>query len=84
MVWSDLSLKSLAAINNHRSSGANISRMAKAICEMNRPSLYDLFYMHVDARGKLIGDKSKADTIFSLYEGMTPYENDRIKSEFLA
>ena len=84
MVWSDISLKSLSAINNHRSSGANISKMAKAICEMNRPNLFDLFCMHVDARGKFIGDKSKADTIFSLYEGMTPYENDRIKSEFLS
>lgn len=84
MVWSDISLKTLALINNHNSSKANISKMAKAICEMNRPSLYDLFLMHAEARGQLIGDKSKADTVFSLYEGMTPYENDRIKNEFLA
>ena len=39
--------------------------------------------MHAEARGTLSA-KDGADTVFSSYEGVTPFDTDTILSEFLA
>lgn len=83
VVWTDLSLSSQAKINNVESNKMGLGKMAKAMCNYNRANLYDLFSMHVEARGELT-DKVEATNIFSLHEGITPFDNDRIMSEFLA
>jgi hypothetical protein len=39
--------------------------------------------MHAEARGGLAA-RDQADTVFSVHEGVTPFDTDRILSEFLA
>jgi stress response protein SCP2 len=82
-IWADLSLNSAAAINNVGQNRVGISQMAKAISTLQKPALYDLFEMHIEARGKPVL-KEEAETIFSLYEGITPFDQDRILKDFLA
>jgi hypothetical protein len=60
--------------------------MGKAITGLIKPTLYDLFDMHAEARGTgRCGEstRSEADTVFSLHEGITPFDADRIMSEFM-
>lgn len=85
MIWMDLALKSHAAFaNNTKTNSSNISKMSRAIVNLHRPKLYDLFCMHADARGTEVGDRNEADTVFSINEGITPYHTDLILSEYLA
>ena len=49
-------------------------------------SLYDLFDMHAEARGTgrcAESARGEADTVFSLHDGITPFDADRIMSEFM-
>ena len=59
----------------------NIALVCKAMTELRKTNLYDLFSMHVEGRGKLVTDKTKADIVFS--EETTPFENDKIMAEYL-
>lgn len=81
-IWVDLALKSTDAINNVRSNTKGISLMAKALATLPKPTLYDLFSFHVEARGQM-ATREDAETVFSLREGVTPFDQDRILSEFL-
>jgi len=48
-----------------------------------KPTLYDLFDMHAEARGSRVDSPAEADTVFSLQDGITPFDADRIMSEFM-
>ncbi|HEY1188812.1 MAG TPA: hypothetical protein VGE74_14250 [Gemmata sp.] len=82
VIWADIALKSRGAINNVRRNGDNLTKMGKAVCGLVKPTLYDLFAMHAEARGTLTG-RAGADTVFSLSEGVTPFDQDTILSEFM-
>ena len=81
-IWMDLALKSTSAINNVRANTKGIATMAKALATLPKPTLYDLFSFHVEARGQA-SSREEAETVFSLREGVTPFDQDRILSEFL-
>ena len=50
----------------------------------SKMSLYELFLLHALSRGNdIVDDPKDADTIFSLDEGITPFEIDKILSEFI-
>jgi hypothetical protein len=83
VVWSDIALKSRTAINNSRRNEDSLSKMGKAVTGLIKPTLYDLFAMHAQARGAVVEDKAEADTVFSLHEGITPFDTDKILSEFM-
>jgi hypothetical protein len=57
--------------------------LARAVTGLDRPNLYDLFLMHAEARGTP-SPKDEADAVFSVHEGVTPFDSDKILSEFLA
>lgn len=81
-VWADIALTSRGPINNVRRNADNLARMGKAICGLVRPTLYDLFSIHAEVRG-VPGRREGADTVFAVDEGVTPFDRDRIMSEFL-
>jgi hypothetical protein len=83
VVWADVALRSSGWVNNVQANRDNIARLARAIVGLDRSNLYDLFRMHAEARGES-APKDRADTIFSLHEGVTPFDTDKILSEFLA
>jgi hypothetical protein len=81
-IWADLGVGGNRRINDGRS--CNIGRTGKAIAELNKPTLYDLFSMHAEARGKLVDDPVEADTIFSIHQGITPFDYTTIASDYMA
>lgn len=84
VVWADLSLKqNLSFANNVRSNISGIKAVSKALVQLAKPDLYSLFSMHAQARGVLVNDIAKANTIFALDKGITPYDIDTIVSAYL-
>jgi hypothetical protein len=86
VVWADIALKSRGPINNSRKNGESLVLMGKAVTGLVKPTLYDLFDMHAEARGTARCSEAaqgEADTVFSLHRGITPFDADRIMSEFM-
>ena len=84
VIWADLALKNRNAINNSHSNRDSLVLMARAVVGLVKPTLYDLFEMHAEARAKdLVASREEADTVFSMHEGITPFDADKIMSEFL-
>lgn len=82
VIWCDIGLKQRPTFNNYHNNRGNISLVCKAMTELKKTNLHDLFSMHVEGRGKLVKDKSKADISFSVDDG-TPFETDKIMAEYL-
>src|SRR5262249_48970159 len=86
VVWADIALTNRSAINNTRKNGESLVLMGKAVTGLVKPTLYDLFDMHSEARGTgrcAESARKEADMVFSLHEGITPFDADRIMSEFM-
>ncbi len=84
VVWADIALKSRGPINNSRQAGESLVLMGKAVTGLIKPTLYDLFDMHAEARGSRVDSPASADTVFGLHDGtITPFDADRIMSEFM-
>ncbi len=83
VIWTDLSMKSRAGFNVSTKKD-KIVRVVETMAKLHRPNLYDLFRMHAEARGTLVETAEEADTVFSLHQGVTPYDGDVITSEYLA
>lgn len=83
--WADLSMRSRDQIYSSRveNSSASLQKMAKAMVELNKPNLKELLSLHVKARGTLVKDKDEAQTIFSVEEGITPFDTETIMGEFM-
>lgn len=83
--WSDLGLKSASQINNAARNSVGFSQIGRAIVELNKPTLFDLFEMHGSSRGLIVDSREAADTVFDLYEGtVCAFDTDTILSEYLA
>lgn len=83
--WSDIGLKSRSQINNAARNSVGFSQIGRAIVELNKPTLYELFEMHVDGRGERVTSAEEADTVFGLFEGtVTAFDGDCILGEFLS
>lgn len=83
-IWCDMGLRRHPSVANHVA--GNLSGIAvtmRAMVELNRPSLYDLFMLHGRARGEVVETAEEAETVFSVDTGL-PFEFERIASEFLA
>ncbi len=84
-IWADAPITTNSLYNNNLNSikGA-LAYTIEALVEMKKPNLYDLFEMHAKARGNVVTDKSKAETVFSLKEGITPFDSEVIAAKFMA
>lgn len=70
--------------NNVESNRARIEQTVKAVVSnTNKVNLYDLFSMHATARGQLVEAVEDADTVFSLTNGVTPFDVNTIQSEYI-
>lgn len=78
MIWADVALNQTIMTSN-----SNISEMVMGICEMKKPTLYDLFIHHGIARGELVSNKEDADVVFSMDGNVTPFDIEKIMGEFL-
>ncbi|MFH7572103.1 hypothetical protein VSS95_28515, partial [Pseudomonas syringae pv. tagetis] len=65
LIWTDISLHHHVEFeNNLEQNNGSVSLMGKAMTKLLKPTLYDLFSFHAQARGTLVHDKQKADTIY--------------------
>jgi stress response protein SCP2 len=84
VIWTDLGLRrNLDCYNNLHANMSSLQVTAKAMTGLNKPDLYDLFRMHAEARGEFVDNIEDADTVFSIEEGITPFDTDVIVSEYL-
>lgn len=84
VIWCDLAFSSQRPIqNNGRNTHKTIGTYVKAIVNLQKPNLYDLFTINAKARGTLVDSRLKANLVFSPYEGVTPFDTDIILSQYL-
>ncbi|WP_145150675.1 TerD family protein [Paenibacillus xylanexedens] len=84
VIWTDLALTShLDYYNNVEGNQKGMVLMGKALTTLRKPDLYDLFMLHVKARGELVDTIDQADTIYSVDQGVTPYDIEQIMAEYL-
>ncbi|EJR07452.1 hypothetical protein II5_01806 [Bacillus cereus MSX-A1] len=85
LIWTDLSLtRDLTYDNTIEANQKGMILVGKALTNLVKPNLYDLFRLHIEARGELVQDIEEAETIFSLDKGITPFDIEKIISDFIA
>ena len=61
-----------------------IKTMMKYMLESpDKVSLYELLSLHAEARGTIAENPGEADTVFSIEHGITPFDVNKIQSEFI-
>lgn len=84
-VWLDLNARcGKARPNNVESNAATLQDLIESsLLLSNKLSLYELFELHAIARGERVYAKEEADTVFSLDEGVTPFDINTIGAEYI-
>lgn len=83
VVWADIALKKYPSWNNVQNNLSGVSLMLRALVDSSKMNLYDLFRLHIAARGEPTNSIEAAETIFSIEKGITPFDIDLIASEYL-
>ena len=87
IVWTDMSLSrhpSWRVVGNNVESIQNgIVLIGKAMTDLQQPTLEQLFKLHARARGELVSTPEGADSVFSIEQGITPFDLDAIAARFL-
>lgn len=83
MIWADLGLTSSPQWNNVANNLSGVSLMLRALVHTPRPDLETLFELHVRARGERVNSPQQAQTVFAPDKGITPFDTDLIRSQFL-
>ena len=85
VIWTDLALTRHPELNNNvEGNQRGMVLMGKALTTLRKPALHDLFLLHAKARGELVNTMDEADTIYSVEQGVTPYDIEQIMAEYLA
>jgi hypothetical protein len=83
-IWTDVSLtRDFSWNNNVDNNLGGIQMGLRAMVEISKPNMFDLFQLHVEARGEFVEHPELADTVFSV-ANETPYRLETIASEFMA
>jgi hypothetical protein len=84
VIWADIALAGGPRFaNNVHNNLGGVSLMLRAITQLRKTDLYTLFGLHVRARGEPVSDPEKADTVFAIGRGVTPFDLDRIAAEYM-
>ncbi|QWF14904.1 TerD family protein [Lysobacter capsici] len=83
ILWTDIGLGGFPRWNNAANHLSGISLILRAMTALATPDLRTLFELHAQARGELVDSPEQADTVFSMSEGITPFDVDRIRADFL-
>ncbi|MFJ2359226.1 TerD family protein [Pseudomonas fluorescens] len=82
-IWADLGLTSSPRWNNVGNNLSGVSLMLRALVHTPRPDLATLFDLHVRARGERVASPEQANAVFAPEQGITPFDTDLIRSQFL-
>ena len=86
VIWCDMDLqvgRSGICANNLEQNFNRVTATCYIIVNMKKPNLYDLFNLHIKARGIRVDNKEDADIIFDVEDGITPFDTDTIMGEYL-
>ncbi|OBR68076.1 cytoplasmic protein [Paenibacillus oryzae] len=85
VIWCDLALKRHPGFyNNVEGNQSGLTAIGRAMTSIVKPSLYDLFLLHAEARGELVSTAAEAEATFGLDEGITPFHTATIMAEYIA
>lgn len=84
VIWTDIALKAHPYYyNNVEGNSGGMTLMGKALTTLMKPSLHQLFTLHAKARGTIVEQAETAEQIFSVHEGITPFDVEQIIAEYL-
>jgi len=84
-IWADLALRSMPGYHvNIESNLRGMVHYGVGIETMVKPDLHELFSLHVRARGEAVESVEDADSVFAVDSGITPFDFEKIASEYLA
>ncbi len=84
VLWMDIALKASPRLaNNVENNLISVSLMLRAMDTMVKTDLHTLFDLHVRARGTPTDDIARADTVFSVESGVTPFDLTKIAADFM-
>lgn len=83
VLWADIALRKHPRWNNVRNNLSGVSVVLRALTSLTKTNLHTLFSLHIQARGDLVPHKASADVVFSVNDGITPFDLSRIAAEFL-
>ncbi len=84
IIWCDISLNSMPPWpNTVHNNMKGIIMTLRSMNDLGKPTLHDLFALHIAARGEPAANPDTADTIFSVEAGTT-FRLEEIASEYLA
>lgn len=87
VIWTDLSLKrNPSAVNNVHANRSSLSLLCEAMVSLSKPSLHDLFELHIAARGEQVARREQAQTVFSCdgaSGAVSPYDIPLILADYL-
>ncbi|CAB3722539.1 hypothetical protein LMG3458_04092 [Achromobacter deleyi] len=81
--WMDVALREQPRLNNVANNLSGVSLMLRSLMTRPQPDLHTLFTLHAQARGRIVDDAQAARTVFGVHGGITPFDTDRIRAEFL-
>ena len=82
-VWMDMTLKAQLNSINLENNAKGVIAVCRALMEMHKPNLYDLIQLHIRARGEQVDDKSEADVVFDVDEGITPFDVEEWMANYI-
>lgn len=82
-IWLDIALKNQPTFNNVANNLSGVSLMARALTDLPKTTLHELFSLHVRARGELVDTPADAQTIFAVEQGITPFDLAEIGANWL-
>lgn len=83
VIWADIALRKHPSWNNVRNNLSGVSVMTRALASLVKTDLHTLFTLHIKARGEPVPEEAGADCVFSVTSGITPFDLNRIASEFM-
>ena len=82
-IWMDMALKAGVHCINLENNARGVIAVCRAMLAMHKPNLYDLVQLHIRARGEQVDDKSEADVVFDVDEGITPYDVEEWMANYI-
>jgi len=84
VIWADVALKSNPNYHvNVEGNKKGIAIMGKALTSLKKPTLGELFALHVEARGERVETVEEADLVISMDGDITPFDAETIMADYL-
>lgn len=85
VIWADMTAPKMFkdGLESIENTHLGVADTCKAIVEMKKATMYDVVLLNATARGTLVTSKSDAESIFSVDEGITPFDFDKIISDLI-